>query len=87
MLCLVDVELPGGGCRSIAEVRASTPGVVVVVLTASAADNDVLGAVRAGAAGYLLKDTDPERLPLALQGVLAGEAAIPRSLMSTIVQA
>lgn len=37
--------------------------------------------------GYLLKDTDPVRLPLALQGVLSGQAAIPRDVMNTILQA
>ena len=55
------------------------------MLTVSSADDDLFAALRAGAAGYLLKDTDPERLPLALQGVLDGEAALPRALVARVV--
>jgi DNA-binding NarL/FixJ family response regulator len=42
--------------------------------------------VRAGARGYLLKDMDPERLPMALRGVLNGEAALPRTLMGRVLE-
>jgi len=56
------------------------------MLTASDDHADLLDAIRAGAAGYLLKDTDPERLAGALRGVLAGEAAIPRRLMAQLVK-
>ena len=55
------------------------------MLTVSQNDTDLFDSLRAGAAGYLLKDTDPERLPHALRGVLAGEAAVPRRLVSRVL--
>ena len=42
--------------------------------------------LRAGACGYLLKDIDPTRLPLALRGVLEGEAALPRRLVALLIE-
>src|SRR5207248_3144309 len=47
--------------------------------------DDLFDALRAGARGYLLKDMDPDRVPVALRGVLAGEAALPRSLMGKVI--
>jgi DNA-binding NarL/FixJ family response regulator len=55
------------------------------MLTVSADERDLFASIAAGAAGYLLKDTDPARLPAALHGVLAGEAAIPRRLVGRMV--
>jgi len=56
-----------------------------VMLTVSRDDGDLLNALRAGAVGYLLKDTDPDRLPQALRSVLDGEAALPRHLLSLVI--
>src|SRR3954453_7818034 len=77
-VCLVDVSLPGGGVRATRAVIAAAPDTAVVMLTASDAEADFFGALRAGAEGYLLKETGPERLPHALRGVVAGESAVPR---------
>lgn len=85
-VCLFDVHMPGGGVRATAEVAIALPDTAVVLYTVSSADADVFGALRAGARGYLLKDTDPARLPLALKGVLTGEAAIPRSLARRLME-
>jgi DNA-binding NarL/FixJ family response regulator len=59
--------------------------VVVVMLTQSAEDDDLFDSLRAGASGYLLKDTDPVRLPDMLRGVLSGEAAMPARLVARIM--
>jgi DNA-binding NarL/FixJ family response regulator len=84
-VCLLDINMPGGGI-SAAEVIADTlPQTRIVMLTASEEDEDLFDALRVGADGYLLKDTDPERLPLALRGVLSGEAALPRQLAARLV--
>lgn len=83
-LCLVDIQLDGGA-SAVRDIRAASPETAVVVLTASGDRDDLFGAVRAGAVGYLLKDMNAERLPNALQGVLAGEAAIPRALVASLV--
>ncbi|MBD0349345.1 MAG: response regulator transcription factor [Thermoleophilia bacterium] len=84
-VCLLDIHMPGGGIRAAAEITARLPDTAVVMLTVSRNDDDLFNALRAGASGYLLKDTDPERLPHALRGVLAGEAALPRSLVAHLI--
>jgi DNA-binding NarL/FixJ family response regulator len=55
------------------------------MLTQSTEDEDIFDALRAGASGYLLKDTDSARLVPALRGVLNGEAAMPRRLVLRIM--
>jgi len=86
-VCVLDVHMPGGGGIEAAEaISGAIPGVAIVMLTVSDEDEDLLRSLRAGAIGYLLKDTNPERLPDALRGVLAGEAAIPRVLVPTLVR-
>lgn len=84
-LCLLDVHMPGSGITACSTIVATCPETAVVMLTVSHDDEDLFQALRAGAAGYLLKDTDPERLPHALRGVLNGEAALPRVLVSRLV--
>jgi DNA-binding NarL/FixJ family response regulator len=86
-VCLLDVHMPGGGIEAAEAITKTLPGTAVVMLTVSDADEDLFGALRAGASGYLLKDMDPERLPNALRGILAGEAAVPRSLVTRVVEA
>ena len=48
-------------------------------------DEQLFGALRAGAVGYLLRGTDPDRLAHALRGVASGEAPIPRSLVTRLI--
>lgn len=84
-MCLLDVHMPGSGIRAAQRIGELLPDAVVVMLTISRNDTDLFDSLRAGAAGYLLKDTDPARLPHALRGVLDGEAAIPRELVARVV--
>ena len=85
-LCVLDIRMPGSGIAAAWEITARLPTTKVVMLTVSRDDDDLLAALRAGASGYLLKDTDPNRLPHALEDVLAGEAAIPRTLVAKLVR-
>jgi DNA-binding NarL/FixJ family response regulator len=85
-VCLVDVQMPGGGIRAAGEIAARLPATTVVMLTVSDDEDDLLDALRAGASGYLLKDMDTEQLPVALWAVLRGEAALPRRLAATLIQ-
>jgi DNA-binding NarL/FixJ family response regulator len=78
--------MPGNGITAAAEISAQLPDTAVVMLTVSQNDDDLFAALRAGAVGYLLKDTDPERLPMALLGVLRGEGALPRTLVARLVE-
>jgi DNA-binding NarL/FixJ family response regulator len=79
---LLDIHMPGNGIQAAREITERVPGVPVVMLTQSAEEDDLFDSLRAGAVGYLLKDTDPRELPGALRGVLAGEGAVsPRMVM------
>jgi DNA-binding NarL/FixJ family response regulator len=84
-VCLLDVHMPGGGIAAAAEIASSLPSAAVVMLTISQHDDDLFDALKAGAVGYLLKGTDPARLPHALHGVLEGQAAVPRSLVARVI--
>jgi DNA-binding NarL/FixJ family response regulator len=77
--------MPGNGISAAKEISARVPESAVVILTVSRSDDDVFDALRAGASGYLLKDMDAARLPIALKGVLKGEAALPRTLVARLV--
>ncbi len=84
-VCLLDIHMPGNGISAAARITQAHPDIAVVMLTVSRDDNDLFDALRAGALGYLLKDTDPDRLPHALRGVLEGEAALPRALVARVI--
>lgn len=85
-VALLDIRMPGNGIAAAAEISSQLPATAVVMLTVSQNDDDLFAALRAGAVGYLLKDTDPERLPMALLGVLRGEGALPRTLVARLVE-
>jgi len=85
-ICLLDIHMPGNGIVAAKEIRSALPGCAIVMLTVSRNDDDLFAALRAGAQGYLLKDTDPGRLPHALDGILAGEAALPRTLVARVLE-
>jgi DNA-binding NarL/FixJ family response regulator len=76
-IVLLDLSMPGmGGLEALPRVRAAAPDCEVVVLTASGTEENLLAAIRAGAAGYLLKTEPPERIAEFLAGVAHGEAAL-----------
>jgi DNA-binding NarL/FixJ family response regulator len=84
-ICLLQVGMPGGGISAAWEISARLPQTKVVMLTSSRDPAHLLAALRAGATGYLLSDMDLSRLPAALNDVVMGKAAIPRSLVSYLV--
>jgi two-component system NarL family response regulator len=86
-VCLLDLDLPGGGIGAAKAINEALPEAVLVILAASADEADLLAAIRAGASGYLLKTIDPSRLPVAVRRAVAGEAAIPRALVRHLVEA
>lgn len=84
-VCLLDIHMPGNGIAAAADITRQLPQCAVVMLTASGDDEDLFAALRAGAAGYLLKDMNPSRIGTSLRSVLAGEAILPRWLVSKVV--
>jgi DNA-binding NarL/FixJ family response regulator len=85
-VCLLDIHMPGDGIHAAESIASELPEAAVVMLTVSRTDADLFNALRAGASGYLLKDINPARLPLALRGVLEGEAALPRRLVALLIE-
>lgn len=85
-ICVLDADMPGDSVRATAAISSDLPQSAVVILAAQRGDEAMLDAVRAGAAGYLFKDMDPERLRFALRGVMEGEAALPRKLVARLME-
>jgi DNA-binding NarL/FixJ family response regulator len=76
-LVLLDLSMPEmDGLTALPLIQAVAPEAEIVVLTASEDEHNLLGAIRAGAAGYLLKSEPPERIVAFLRGVAQGEAAL-----------
>ena len=76
-LVLLDLSMPGmDGLTVLPRLRSAAPRCEVVVLTASGTEENLLAAIRGGAAGYLLKSEPPERIIEFLRGVAKGEAAL-----------
>ena len=76
-LVLLDLSMPGvDGLTALPRLREAAPRAEVVVLTASGTEDNLLAAIRGGAAGYLLKSEPPDRIVEFLRGVVRGEAAL-----------
>ena len=76
-LVLMDLKMPGtNGIEATRQIRARYPDVKVLVLTTYDDDEWVFDAVRAGASGYLLKDTPREQLLKAVRGTMAGKSFV-----------
>ncbi|MEO5983504.1 MAG: response regulator transcription factor [Pedococcus sp.] len=76
---LMDIRMPGmDGIEATRHITSSpgTAGVRVLVLTTFAADEYVVAALRAGASGFVLKDTEPAYLVRAVEVVAAGDALL-----------
>lgn len=83
---LMDLRMPGmDGATATGRITREHPGVKVVVLTTYDSDTDILRAVEAGAAGYLLKDTPMEDLAAALRAAARGETVLAPPVAARLV--
>jgi DNA-binding NarL/FixJ family response regulator len=74
---LMDLKMPGvNGIQATRQLREHFPAIRVLVLTTYADDEWVFDAIRAGAAGYLLKETPREQLVAAIKGTAAGNTHV-----------
>ncbi|HYM57090.1 MAG TPA: response regulator transcription factor [Solirubrobacteraceae bacterium] len=83
---LMDLVMPRlDGIEAIRRLRERTPSARVIVLT-SFGDERVLPAIRAGAAGYLLKDVQPPELVRAIRTVHGGESLLAPAVTATVME-
>ena len=83
---LMDIRMPRmDGITATAALRALDPAPQVVVLTTFQADEHVVAALRAGASGFLVKDTPPGDILTAIRLVAAGDAIISPSVTRTLL--
>ena len=83
---LMDLVMPGtGGLAAIGRIRAADPSARIVVLTSFSSADQVVPAVRAGAAGYLLKDAAPEEVEAAVRAVHRGESRLDPAVTATVM--
>ena len=82
---LLDVHMPGGGgVEAVARLQEILPAAPVIMLTVSENDEDLFGAIRAGARGYFLKNAETETLYGALRRVAAGQSVLDPALTDKI---
>jgi two-component system, NarL family, nitrate/nitrite response regulator NarL len=87
-LTLLDLNLKGsGGLEILATLKEEDPSRRVVMLTVSDAPEDLMAAIRAGADGYLLKDTEPEQLLVRVRDALEGRTVISEALTGALAAA
>ena len=85
---LMDLVMPRlDGVQAMRELRDHVPGARVIVLTSFLEDDRLLPAIRAGAAGYLLKNVEPSELARAVRTADAGEALIDPAVAARLVDA
>ena len=84
---LMDLVMPNlGGVEAIRRLRALRPETRVLVLTSFLDDEKLFPAVRAGAAGYLLKDVEPAELVRAIRTVADGEAQLHPAVAARLME-
>ena len=83
---LMDLVMPGvDGLEAIGRIRAADPAARILVLTSFASADQVLPALRAGAAGYLLKDAAPAEVEAAIRAVHRGEGLLDPAVTATVL--
>jgi NarL family two-component system response regulator LiaR len=84
---LMDLVMPKlDGVEAMRELNRRVPGTRVIILTSYIDDERLLPAIRAGAAGYLLKNAEPQELARAIRTADAGEALIDPSVAARLVE-
>jgi NarL family two-component system response regulator LiaR len=85
---VVLIDLPKlDGVQAMRELRERVPGARAIVLTSFLEDERLLPAMRAGAAGYLLKNVQPQELARAVRAAAGGEALIDPAVAARLVEA
>jgi NarL family two-component system response regulator LiaR len=84
---LMDLIMPEmDGIESITQIKTEQPEAKILVLTSFITDDKVFPAIKAGALGYLLKDSNPDDLVRAIRQVYRGEPSLHPSIARKILQ-
>jgi two-component system, NarL family, response regulator len=84
---LMDLRMPEmGGVQAITAICNEFPNARIIVLTTYDSDEEIYQGLRAGAKGYLLKDSEPEELLTAIRTVTKGQRYIPPNVAAKLVQ-
>jgi len=84
---LMDLVMPRqGGVEAIIEIKKEYPDARILVLTSFAEEEKVFSAIKAGALGYLLKDTSPEQLLQAIHDVYRGESSLHPTIALKLIR-
>lgn len=84
-LCLLAMDAGVSGTFVVKRMTDGVPGVQVVVLGTSASPDELLAILRAGASGFLTRNTSATGIVRAVESVLKGQVAIPRAAISVLV--
>lgn len=85
---LLDVNMPGmDGIQTVQELRSQKNRIQILMLTISDQDADLLGALTAGANGYLLKNTEPDELREAILLLAEGKAVLSPDVTAAVLKA
>ncbi len=86
-IVLMDLVMPVmDGIEAIRQIKAGHPSIQILVLTSFATDDKVFPAIKAGALGYLIKDTSPEELVNAIRQVHKGEPTLHSSIAQKLLK-
>jgi NarL family two-component system response regulator LiaR len=84
---LMDLVMPGmDGIEAIREITTRRPGTRILVLTSFAGDDQIFPAIKAGALGYLLKDSSPQELFQAIRSTHRGESSLHPAIALKLIQ-
>jgi DNA-binding NarL/FixJ family response regulator len=84
-VCVIHLDLPGGGITACRALAARTRPPRIVVLAPPSRENDLPAAVRAGADGFIVDDLDPRRIPDAVVEVAAGRPVLSSSSTARLI--
>ena len=86
-IVLMDLVMPVmDGIEAIRQIKAGNPSIQILVLTSFATDDKVFPAIKAGALGYLIKDTSPDELINAIHQVHKGEPTLHPSIAQKLLK-
>ncbi len=86
-IVLMDLVMPVmDGIEAIRQIKAGHPSIQILVLTSFATDDKVFPAIKAGALGYLIKDTGPDELVRAIQQVHQGQPTLHPSIAQKLLK-